>query len=128
MRCRGPLLTTLFSIALVASACSRGSSPPPGGQAGSGQGGNSAGGQAGAGQGGKGSGGQGGGNDAGVGGQTGTGGAAGGQGGGNGGGGGSPPGPASEADYSMDVGWQFNKSDVSGAQATTFADTGSGWS
>jgi beta-galactosidase len=33
-----------------------------------------------------------------------------------------------EADYSMDVGWQFNKSDVSGAQATTFADTGSGWS
>jgi beta-galactosidase len=42
--------------------------------------------------------------------------------------GGSPPGPASEADYSMDVGWQFNKSDVSGAQATTFADTGTGWS
>jgi len=38
------------------------------------------------------------------------------------------PGPASEADYSLDVGWQFNKSDVSGAQATTFADTGSGWS
>jgi beta-galactosidase len=35
---------------------------------------------------------------------------------------------AGEADYSMDVGWQFNKSDVSGAQATTFADTGNGWS
>jgi beta-galactosidase len=33
-----------------------------------------------------------------------------------------------EADYSMDVGWQFNRSDVTGAQATTFADTGAGWS
>jgi beta-galactosidase len=33
-----------------------------------------------------------------------------------------------EADYSMDVGWQFNKSDVAGAEATAFADTGSGWS
>src|SRR5450432_4152920 len=33
-----------------------------------------------------------------------------------------------EADYSMDVGWQFNKSDVSGGQATAFADNGSGWS
>jgi beta-galactosidase len=42
--------------------------------------------------------------------------------------GGSPPYPPSEADYSMDMGWQFNKSDVSGAQATAFADTGSGWS
>jgi hypothetical protein len=28
------------------------------------------------------------------------------------------PGPASEADYSLDVGWQFNKSDVSGAETT----------
>jgi beta-galactosidase len=27
----------------------------------------------------------------------------------------------------MDVGWQFNKSDVTGAQATAFADTGAGW-
>ncbi|MEP6652169.1 MAG: DUF4982 domain-containing protein [Myxococcales bacterium] len=46
-----------------------------------------------------------------------------------GGPGGNPfPGPATEADYSMDVGWQFNKSDVTGAQATAFADTGAGWS
>ena len=48
--------------------------------------------------------------------------------GGNGPGVTQPPGPASEADYSMDVGWQFNKSDVTGAQATVFADTGAGWS
>ncbi len=46
-----------------------------------------------------------------------------------GGNGGFPfPGPDSEADYSMDVGWQFNKSDVSGAQATSFTDSGAGWS
>ena len=54
--------------------------------------------------------------------------------GGNGAGGFTAPPPmggtttAGEADYSMDVGWQFNKSDVSGAQGTTFADTGTGWS
>jgi beta-galactosidase len=39
--------------------------------------------------------------------------------------GGSPV-PPTEADYSMDVGWLFNKSDVSGAQATTASETG--WS
>jgi beta-galactosidase len=39
--------------------------------------------------------------------------------------GGSPV-PPSEADYSMDVGWLFNKTDVSGAQATTASETG--WS
>jgi beta-galactosidase len=98
-----------------------------GGQTVTGQGGNSAGGQTGSGQGGDSLGGQNGG------GLTGTGGvgATGGTGLNQGGAGGvalPPPGPANEADYSMDVGWQFNKSDVSGAQATAFADTGAGWS
>jgi len=41
---------------------------------------------------------------------------------------GGSPYPATEGDFSLDVGWQFNKSDVTGAQATAFADTGSGWS
>jgi beta-galactosidase len=41
---------------------------------------------------------------------------------------GGSPYPPTEGDFSMDVGWQFNKSDVSGAEATTFADTGGGWS
>jgi beta-galactosidase len=93
---------------------------PAGGQTGTGQGGtsvNSGGGQL---SGGAGSGGQtvtGAGGVGNAGGQTQQGGA-----------GGGFPGPATEADYSMDVGWQFNKSDVTGAQATAFADTGSGWS
>ena len=39
--------------------------------------------------------------------------------------GGSPL-PATEGDFSMDVGWMFNRSDVSGAQATTASETG--WS
>jgi beta-galactosidase len=38
--------------------------------------------------------------------------------------GGSPPGPTSEADYSMDVGWMFIKQDQSGAQATTASESG----
>jgi Beta-galactosidase/beta-glucuronidase len=33
-----------------------------------------------------------------------------------------------EANFSMDPGWQFNKSDVSDAQATAFGDTAAGWS
>jgi beta-galactosidase len=37
--------------------------------------------------------------------------------------GGSPV-PPSEAEYSMDPGWMFIKQDVSGAQATTFTETG----
>ena len=41
-------------------------------------------------------------------------------------GGSTPPGPASEAEYSMDVGWMFIKQDQSGAQATTASETG--WS
>jgi len=40
--------------------------------------------------------------------------------------GGTPAGPASEAEYSMDVGWMFIKQDQSGAQATTASETG--WS
>ena len=138
---QAPLVSILFSATLVASACSSRSSPGSagntGGQTVTGAGGNSASGGTGAGAGG---------NSASGGTGTGTGGAASGgntggqtvspQGGnGSGGfsqppgtGGSTPPGPASEADYSMDVGWQFNKSDVVGAQATTFADTGSGWS
>ncbi|MES1206025.1 MAG: hypothetical protein ABUS79_08815, partial [Pseudomonadota bacterium] len=105
-----------------------GGSTSAGGQTGSGQGGNASGGQVGSGEGGTSAGGQ-----VGSGGQIATGaggtGATGATGGSQGGNGGFPfPGPDSEADYSMDVGWQFNKSDVSGAQATSFADTGSGWS
>jgi beta-galactosidase len=124
-----------------------------GGQSGTGNGGNLAGGQSGTGNGGAATGGgtvKAGGSTAGQvsggvasGGQTGpTGGVvtSGGQTvspqGGNGAGGlslppstgGSPAGPTSEGEFSMDVGWQFNKSDVTGAQATAFADTGSGWS
>ena len=38
--------------------------------------------------------------------------------------GGTPPGPPSEADYSMDPGWMFIKQDQSGAQATTASETG----
>src|SRR5206468_6290890 len=95
-----------------------------GGGIGSGEGGSACGGQVGSGQGGSASGGQ-----IGSGGQVGSGGAGATGGQSPGGNGGFPfPGPDSEADYSMDVGWQFNKSDVSGAQATSFADSGAGWS
>ena len=41
---------------------------------------------------------------------------------------GGSPYPPSEANFSMDPGWQFNKSDVSGAQATALVDTVTGWS
>lgn len=117
-----------------------------GGQAAPGTGGNSVGGQPGTGTGGNstggeitGGGGSGGQPSTGTGGGIGTtsGGQIGTATGGNGAGGVNQPpatggtgpvGPATEAEYSMDMGWQFNKSDVTGAQATAFADTGAGWS
>ncbi|MES1173308.1 MAG: DUF4982 domain-containing protein [Myxococcales bacterium] len=136
------LLNALYAatLTLVVSACSNSSSPAPGqpstGDAGTG---NSSGGQTGAGQAGSSSGGQPVTGQSGAGGQAvnGQGGDAGGQVGssgagttaGTGGGAMLPPaGPDSEAEFSLDVGWQFNKADVSGAQATAFADTGAGWS
>ncbi len=183
MRRQGPLLTILFSTAVVASACSSSSSPDGGtgktggqtgaasggqtgaasggqtGQPSGGQTGQPSGGQTGqpsGGQTGQPSGGQttmtsggqpsasggviAGGNTVASGGRTtvggqttASGGAAvtGGQTTASGGTtaitGGSPY-PATEGDFSLDVGWQFNKSDVTGAEATAFADTGSGWS
>ena len=150
MRNQGPLLTIVLSATLVGSACSKSSSGSASGGQNAGTGGNSSGGQPATGTGGNALGGQvatgtggnsTGGDVSGGGGQVGTTtggvGAIGAQTGGNGAGGfnqppgsggSTPPGPASEADFSMDVGWQFNKSDVAGAQATTFADTGAGWS
>ncbi|MFL5306683.1 MAG: DUF4982 domain-containing protein [Polyangia bacterium] len=152
MQRHAPIFTALISATLLASACSKGGQGgtssggqtgigqggnSAGGQTGSGQGGNSAGGQIGSGQGGSASGGQIGsgqggsasGGQIGSGGQVGSGGAGATGGQSPGGNGGFPfPGPDSEADYSMDLGWQFNKSDVSGAQATSFADSGAGWS
>lgn len=135
MRRHRPLLSILFlSATLVASGCSNSpqgttgrTSSSAGSQSVAGQGANSAGGENAVGQGGGGTA---------TAGQTGTpqgGDSVGGQvgGGGLGGTGGAvlpPPGPDTEADYSMDTGWQFNKSDVSGAQAPAFADSGSGWS
>ena len=150
---KAPYFAILICATALTSACSKGGQAgvATGGQTGTGRGGDSAGGQTGSGQGGEAAGaqtgsGQGGeaagaqtgsgqgGDGAGAqvgtgsGGQVGTG--SGGTGGQMpGGNGGFPfPGPASEGDFSMDVGWQFNKSDVSGAQATAFADSGAGWS
>jgi beta-galactosidase len=123
------LLNALFwaTLTLVGTACSNSSSPakPSNGDAGTGS---TAGGQPGVGQAGSASGGNStGGQPNAGGGQVGNGGA--GTTAGAGGGVTLPPaGPDSEAEFSMDVGWQFNKSDVSGAQATAFADTGAGWS
>ncbi len=136
------LLSLLIPVTFFPSACSMGSKGgvgSPAGQSGSSAGGQSGGGVQGGGQSGGGAAGGQGGIGQGLGGTTGAHGGnpgGGGQGGGSPGaggtsggqGGGGSPGPASEADYSMDVGWQFNKSDVTGAQATTFADTGAGWS
>ena len=115
MRRQRPLVSILFSATLAASACGNSASMSGGGQGGTGLGGGSAGGQVGTNTGGNSAGGQAGGGQAGMGGMVGAGGS-------------TFVGPASEADYSLDVGWQFNKSDVSGAQAAAFADTGTGWS
>ena len=145
MKCKYAFSTVLFSATLVASACStKSTGNSVGGQttAGSGgsvsggqtvppSGGNAAGSQAGAASGGMASGG------VATGGQTGpgTGGivTSGGQGGStSGGAGGFIPSTGTggnyvatgEADYSMDPGWMFIKQDATGAQATTFSETG----